>query len=232
MAEKKTSSLFAGIIAVLAVLVAGEGLFLFNLYQQNDQLVSSLKRSGIETQKPTSPFSLNGKNARPFTKSGFLQYDPFHELQRMHQEMDRFMTSLMQNANIPTPAIPPSPTAGQLATIGPIPTLSPNADYEETEESLILHFDMPGMDKDRIKVRVENGILTVEGERKSEKKSGDASQDYYSSEVQYGSYYRSMTLPPIADDSKVEAAYENGVLTLTFPKKKGVASEAKTVPIV
>jgi len=232
MAEKKKNNILTVLVALLAFLVIAEGLFLFNLSRKNNELSSMIRtgsRGAMNGAKKLldSPLLAPGKPAQPFARSGFFQYDPFHELQRMHEEIDRFMNGVVQNGYIPQPISSLAPTA----TVVPVPTLSPNADYDETSDKIILHFDMPGMDKDKIQVRVENGVLTVEGERKSEKKSGDASGGFYSSEVQYGSYSRSMTLPPNVDGDKVEASYDKGILTVTFPKTKGAPAAAKTVPI-
>jgi len=223
MPEKKNNSVLFVIVGLLTILVVAEGLFLLHLSQKNSEMASLIKQESRRTVDGAKKLT-----AQPFARSGFFQYDPFHELQRMHEEIDRFMNGVLQNGYVPQPVSSLAPAA----VIPPVPTLSPNADYEETADSIILHFDMPGLDKDKIKVRVENGMLTVEGERKSEKQSGDASGGFYSSEVQYGSYSRSMSLPPNVDGDRVEASYDKGVLTLVFPKRRGAASGPKTVPIV
>jgi HSP20 family protein len=234
MAEKKNNNWLVGVVAVLALLVVGEGLFLWNLYQKNSEMAAAVRQQSQRTINDAkkifgSPLLAQNKNIRPFARSGFFQRDPFQELQRMHDELDRLMAGVFQN-NL----VPPRPNAA-LPSLSPmmtaVPTFAPDADYEETEDNIVLKFDMPGMEKDRIKVRVEDSVLTVEGERKSEQKTGDESQGFYSSEIQYGSYSRSMSLPPYADGDKVQANYANGVLTVTIPKKKGVAPQAKTVPI-
>ncbi len=233
MVEKKNNNVLFMVVGLLAVLVVAEGLFLLHLSQKNNELSDLIKQESRRTVNGAkslldSPFLNSKKSAQPFARSGFFQYDPFRELQRMHEEIDRFMNGVLQSGYVPQPVSSLAPAA----VMAPVPTLSPNADYEETEDSITLHFDMPGLDKDKIKVRVENGMLTVEGERKSEKQTGDASGGFYSSEVQYGSYSRSMSLPPNVDGDKVEASYDKGVLTLIFPKRKGVTSGSRTVPIV
>lgn len=232
MVEKKNNNALFAIVGLLAVLVVAEGLFLLHLSQKNNEMASLIKQESRKTVDGAkrlldSPFMNSGKSARPFARSGFFQYDPFHELQRMHEEIDRFMNGIMQSGYLPQPVSSLGPIAATL----PASTLSPNADYDETEDKVVLHFDMPGLDKDKIKVRVENGMLTVEGERKSEKESGDVSGGFYKSEVRYGSYSRSMSLPPNVDGDKVEASYDKGILTVTFPKKKGALATAKTVAI-
>ena len=160
MAEKKNNNALIAIVSILAVLVVAEGLFLFHLSQKNSEMASLIKQ---ESRKTVDGAKRLLDSPRPFARSGFFQYDPFHELQRMHEEIDRFMNGVLQNGYMPQPISSMAPAA----VMSPIPTLSPNADYKETGDSITLHFDMPGMDKDKIRVRVENGMLTVEGERRS-----------------------------------------------------------------
>jgi HSP20 family protein len=235
MADKKNNNWLIAVVVVLALLVAGEGLFLWSLYQKNNEMAALVKQQSQRTINDAkkifgSPLLSQNKNIRPFARSGFFQRDPFQELQRMHDELDRLMAGVFQNSMIPPRPNAALPSVSTMMMA--IPTFAPDADYEETANNIILKFDMPGMEKDKIKVRVEDGILTVEGERKSEQKAGDESAGFYSSEIQYGSYSRSMSLPPTVDGDKVQANYDKGVLTVTIPKKKGVTSEPKTVPIV
>jgi HSP20 family protein len=79
-------------------------------------------------------------------------------------------------------------------------SLSPACDVSETEEKFLLSVDLPGMKKEDIKIELKDQVLTISGERKTEK------------------YQRSFTLPTVVDGNKVEARYEDGVLELTLPK--------------
>lgn len=105
---------------------------------------------------------------------------------------------------------------------------SPSCEVSEEENSYILKFDLPGVKKDQVKVEANQNELTVRAERKEEKKS--ETKKKYLSEVSYGSYMRSFTLPEPIDQKAVDAKFENGVLTITVPKTK-VASSSKQIEV-
>ena len=94
---------------------------------------------------------------------------------------------------------------------------SPAVDIFETEDELVLKADVPEVDLKDIDVRVENQTLTLSGERKFQKE--DSQKGYHRIERGYGTFTRSFTVPSTVDTEKVEAGYENGVLTVKLPKK-------------
>jgi HSP20 family protein len=93
---------------------------------------------------------------------------------------------------------------------------SPSVDIMESDDDVVLTFELPGMDKKNIKVWIEDSVLTVSGERKirDEKKS----DDYIRTEISEGSFTRSFTLPKTIDNSKISADYDNGLLTVKLVK--------------
>jgi HSP20 family protein len=97
-------------------------------------------------------------------------------------------------------------------------TWMPPMDVEDHDDLLRLSFEIPGVNPDNVNVTVENGVLTVSGEKKFERKSGDEKSGPYSVERRYGRFERSLALPQSVDTDKVSAHYENGVLTLELPK--------------
>ena len=94
---------------------------------------------------------------------------------------------------------------------------SPAVEVFETENELVLKADVPEVDLKDIDVRVEDQTLTLSGERKFQKE--DSQKGYHRIERGYGSFTRSFTVPSTVDTEKVEAGYENGVLTVKLPKK-------------
>jgi len=90
-------------------------------------------------------------------------------------------------------------------------------DIVETENDIVLRADLPGVDPKDVDIQVENGTLTLKGERKFE--SDVKEDDYRRVERVYGSFLRSFALPPTVDAEKVEAEYRNGVLELKLPKR-------------
>jgi HSP20 family protein len=97
------------------------------------------------------------------------------------------------------------------------------AEVVETNEELRFNLEIPGVRLEDIDLTVENNVLTVSGEKKEERKEGEDEGSYRLYERCYGRFERSFVLPQHADAGRVDARYENGVLTVTFPK----AEEAK-----
>lgn len=94
----------------------------------------------------------------------------------------------------------------------------PAADIIESESGLTLHLDMPGLDAKAIQVTVEKDVLTVQAERKAEPKAEGVT--VRRQERGFGTIARSFALPDTVDASRVEAKYEQGVLTLTLPRRE------------
>jgi HSP20 family protein len=97
-------------------------------------------------------------------------------------------------------------------------TWSPAVDVRETEKELRLDIEIPGMRPDDIEITAENGVLTVQGEKKGERKEGEEGSRYHVIERSYGSFSRSFQLPQGLDDSKIEADCDNGILSIHIPK--------------
>ncbi len=94
---------------------------------------------------------------------------------------------------------------------------APRVDIVEEKDNMKVVAEIPGMEKDDIKVSVENDVLTISGERKQafEQKEGD---NFVRSELRSGAFSRSFTLPEHLDAEKISADYKNGLLTITLPK--------------
>ena len=95
----------------------------------------------------------------------------------------------------------------------------PPVDILETEHELILKADVPDVKFEDIDVKMENGTLTLRGERKFES-SGKREGSWHRVERSYGVFERVFTLPDTVDPEGVKAEYKNGVLTVTLPKKE------------
>ena len=92
---------------------------------------------------------------------------------------------------------------------------SPAIDVSEREGNLIVHADLPGLNKEDVKVDVTDDSLTIQGERKREHE--EKGQGFHRSERSYGSFYRSIPLPPGANTGEARAKFENGVLEISIP---------------
>jgi HSP20 family protein len=94
----------------------------------------------------------------------------------------------------------------------------PPADILEAETGVTIRVDLPGHDAKSIQVKVENDVLTVRSERKNEQPEQGVTTRRQ--ERAFGVYTRSFGLPDTVDSTRVEARYENGVLTLTLPRRE------------
>ena len=95
---------------------------------------------------------------------------------------------------------------------------APLADITEDEKEYLIKVELPDVKKEDVKVTVENGVLTISGERKFEKE--EKKKKYHRVERAYGSFMRSFSLPDQADASKVKAEFKNGMLTVHLPKSE------------
>jgi HSP20 family protein len=92
----------------------------------------------------------------------------------------------------------------------------PPVDIQETEDAYKLHAELPGLTKDDINITLENNVLRLSGERKFEKEV--QKESYHRIERTYGAFSRAFALPQQVDADGVQAAFENGILTITVPK--------------
>lgn len=97
---------------------------------------------------------------------------------------------------------------------------SPALDLYQNNDNVIARIELPGMRKEDIEISLQDGMLTVSGERKSETSEGEKAER---TERYVGKFRRSVSLPTQVDTNKVTANYRDGILTITLPK----AEEAK-----
>src|SRR6266545_7929349 len=102
----------------------------------------------------------------------------------------------------------------------------PKVDVSETKDSVVVKAEIPGMEAKDIQVSLQENVLTITGEKKQEREEKDERR-YHRVERSYGSFARSMRLPAGVETGKVNAAFKNGVLTVTLPK----TAAAKATPI-
>jgi HSP20 family protein len=107
---------------------------------------------------------------------------------------------------------------------------SPQVDIVEDEKEYLIKADLPEMKKDEIKVNVENGVLSVSGERKTEKE--EKNKKFHRIERSYGTFMRSFALPDDADGTKVAAEFKEGVLRVHLPKNPVAKPKAIEVKVV
>ncbi len=105
----------------------------------------------------------------------------------------------------------------------------PPVDIVEKDNAFLATVDLPGLKKEDIEISLDEGVLTLQGERKLEHAEGDEAKGYRRIERAYGAFSRSFTLPQGVDLGKIEATFADGVLTLTLPKSE--AAKARKIAI-
>jgi HSP20 family protein len=142
-----------------------------------------------------------------------VRWEPFRELAALQSEMGRWMNQM---------GLASQPGNGQSTS-----NWVPAVDVWETENELVLSFDLPGIAEDKIAVELDDNVLTVSGEReRTERQEGDR---FYRFERRFGSFTRSVTLPPGVSEDQIRADYRDGVLEIRVPKPE--EQRPKRIPI-
>lgn len=139
--------------------------------------------------------------------------EPFREVSRLRREMDRLWEDFFG----------PGPRALRAWAGEWVPAV----DVAETAAKLTVKAEVPGLDPKEIDISLVGDLLTIKGEKKSERE--EKKENYHLVERSYGSFSRAIRLPAAVDADKIEARYDQGVLTVTCPKKAGVKPKAITI---
>lgn len=139
-----------------------------------------------------------------------VRWDPFRDLTALQTEVNRLFSRASGDV-----------TDRQSWT--------PAVDVVETDDAIVLKAELAGMDPKDISIEVQDNVLTVSGERRFQEEVKE--DKYYRIERRYGSFSRSLALPPTADESKVEAKYDNGLLEITVPKAEIAKPKKITVAV-
>jgi len=98
---------------------------------------------------------------------------------------------------------------------------TPAVDIAEHDDEYLVKVELPGVNKEDVKITIESNVLTIRGEKKQEKET--KKENYHRVERNYGSFQRSFTLPSTVKSEKIDASYKDGILSVSLPK----AEEAK-----
>lgn len=139
--------------------------------------------------------------------------DPFRELHSFQKQMNR----LFEDAMATTPGSREGATAAW----------APPVDVKETKDALVFTAEVPGFKVEELTLRVENGVLSLEGERRFEQETEE--KNWHRVERAYGRFFRSFALPANVDPGKISADLQDGVLTVQLPKRD--ESKPKSIPI-
>jgi HSP20 family protein len=144
--------------------------------------------------------------------------DPFHSFR---EEMDRLFETFLRGM--------PALAGGMRTPAGLGSAVMPTVDVKESDTEIVVNADLPGIDEKDISLTLQNGVLTLRGEKKAERKQEQ--EDYHIMERSYGSFQRSIRLPESIDEDNVEASFEKGVLTVRLAKRPELVKSQKKIEI-
>ena len=147
--------------------------------------------------------------------SFIVRRDPFNELRNIREDFNRIFNSAL-----------PGLFSGEEALGG---KWAPNVDIYEDQNSIVLEADLPGMKPENFKLSIENYKLTLSGERKLEREERD--ENYHRVERSYGNFTRTFALPSSVNVDGIDAAYRDGVLRITLPKREEVKARQIQVEV-
>lgn len=140
-------------------------------------------------------------------------WNPIRELDEVQNRLSSFFNRF-----------PNRPGNGKEFTLA---NFSPDVDIIEDEKEYLVKADLPEMKKEEVKVMVENGVLSIAGERKTEKE--EKNKTFHRIERSFGSFERTFTMPEDADASKLTAEFKDGVLRVHMPKNP--AAQPKKIAV-
>ncbi len=141
-----------------------------------------------------------------------IHYQPWNTLEQMRREMDKVFASYADRED-----------GDSVVAADWLPAV----DVREEPERFVIIADVPGVDPENIDINMENGVLTISGEKQVE--SEEELKNYKRVERARGSFYRRFTLPETADAEKINARFTNGVLEIVIPKQERVQPRKITI---
>ncbi|MGE3151691.1 MAG: Hsp20/alpha crystallin family protein [Nitrospiraceae bacterium] len=145
-----------------------------------------------------------------------VRWDPFRELEEVSDRLNRvFGRALTAKAD-----------GKETMTVA---DWTPSVDISETEGEYIIKAELPEVKKEDVKITLEEGVLSIQGERKHEKE--EKGKKFHRIERAYGRFVRSFVVPDYVDEAKIKAEYQDGVLHLHLPKSEKAKPRAIEVKV-
>jgi len=145
-----------------------------------------------------------------------IKWDPFRELEDVSTRLNRIFgrTSVRNESD------------NEMLAVA---DWSPSVDISETDAAYLIKGEIPGVKKDDVKITIQDGMLTIQGERKQEKE--EKNKKFHRIECSYGSFMRSFRVPDDADETKVKAEFKDGMINVTLPKSAKAKTKAINVSV-
>lgn len=158
------------------------------------------------------PLSVFNRNRNALAPRDERSGDPFFQL---HREMNRLFDDFFTDFG--TPSLFSGAGNGNSRPV--------HIEYKDTDRTLEIDAELPGVEEDDIDVQLQDNLLTIKAEKRFEEEEEGRSTRSYSS------FARSIALPYDIDGDKVEATFKNGVLKLTLPKPPEISAKTKKIPV-
>jgi len=144
-----------------------------------------------------------------------IRWDPFGNVNALQDRINRMFEEIF-------------PRAGEEEDLS-ICAWKPVVDIYETDEGIVIHADLPGVNKEDVSVEVKNNVLTLKGERHMDEKVGE--ERYFRRERCFGTFERSFTLKSTVSPDKIKAKFKDGVLTIQVPRPEEEKPKQITVNV-
>ena len=151
-----------------------------------------------------------------------LPYRSDFSLEHLHRDIDLLFNNFMKASGFSSAAFPALGSTENWV-------LKPSVNIAETENAYNISIEIPGVEKDDVRLQIEDGTLIIEGEKRHEKDEKD--KNYHRIERHYGSFRRLISLPNDTDESKIDAKFKNGVLTISVARTPVEKSAGKPINI-
>jgi HSP20 family protein len=144
------------------------------------------------------------------------RWDPFRELEMMSDRLNRVFGRTQSRTD----------SGRELMTVS---DWTPTVDISETDKEYLIKMELPEVRKEDVKVTVEDGVLTIQGERRQERE--EKGKKFHRVERSYGTFMRGFTVPDDVDETKVGAEFKEGMLMLHLPKSEKAKPKAIEVKV-
>jgi len=153
----------------------------------------------------------------------------WHPLEGLRREVDRLFQNFDRDFKLTSFPRLTQGLASAMPDMGSMFSAGPAVDFVETDKGYEITMELPGLDEKSIEVKLSNGGLVVKGEKRVERE--EKNKDYFLHERHYGSFERAFRMPEGVDVEQIDAAFKNGVLTVTLPKTAEAQKPEKKIAI-
>jgi HSP20 family protein len=145
-----------------------------------------------------------------------VKWDPFRELEDVSNRLNRIFGQSLARSE-----------SGQ--NMLAVADWAPSVDISETDSAYLIKGEIPGVKKEDVKVTIQDGMLTIQGERRQEKE--EKGKKFHRIECSYGSFARSFRVPSDADENSVKAEFKDGMLNVTLAKSEKAKPKSINVSV-